>query len=73
MKPPVSGKELIKIAKKLGFEVLRVKGSHHFLKKDNITTIIPIHNNRDLGDGLVLKILKDLELSKEEFQNLRKK
>ena len=29
--PRVSGKEVIKALKKDGFEVLRVKGSHHFL------------------------------------------
>lgn len=73
MKPPVSGKELLTIVKKLGFEVIRKKGSHHFVQKEKTTTIIPIHNNRALGEGLVLKILKDIDLSKKEFQKLRKK
>ena len=39
-----SGKELIKILNKLGFEVIRIKGSHHFLKHiDGRTTVIPVH------------------------------
>jgi predicted RNA binding protein YcfA (HicA-like mRNA interferase family) len=30
--PAVSGAHLIKALRKLGFEVIRIKGSHHFLQ-----------------------------------------
>ena len=73
MKPPISGKELLNILEKLGFEIIRVKGSHHFLQKGDLRTIVPVHNNRDLGSGLVLKILKDLKIDRKEFTKLRKK
>lgn len=73
MKPPISGKELVSILKKLGFRVLRQTGSHTFLQKENLRTTIPVHNNKDLGSGLLLKILKDIKLTKKELQNLRKK
>lgn len=36
MKPPISGKELLSIVKKLGFKIIRVRGSHHFVKKRGI-------------------------------------
>jgi predicted RNA binding protein YcfA (HicA-like mRNA interferase family) len=73
MKPPISGKELSKILFKLGFESLRQTGSHMFLqnKTTNIRTTIPIHNNKDLGIGLLNKILKDVNLTKNELQKLR--
>jgi len=30
--PSVTGKELITALSKLGFQVIRIKGSHHFLR-----------------------------------------
>jgi predicted RNA binding protein YcfA (HicA-like mRNA interferase family) len=42
-----SGKELIKLLREHNFEVIGVKGSHHFMKHtDGRTTVIPVHNNK---------------------------
>jgi predicted RNA binding protein YcfA (HicA-like mRNA interferase family) len=42
--PRVTGRELVSALRKAGFEVIRVKGSHHFLKhSDGRCTVIPIH------------------------------
>ncbi|CQR24643.1 HicA family toxin-antitoxin system like protein [Streptococcus varani] len=59
---PLSGKELAKLAIEAGWEELRVRGSHHHFKKDEIPYLvtIPIHGNKDLKLGLEKKILKDL-------------
>ena len=66
-----TGKELIAKLKKLGFEILRIKGSHHYLKHpDGRSTVIPVHSNESIGIGLFLKVLKDIEISKKEFENL---
>ena len=63
-----TGKKLLSILKKLGFITVRIKGSHHYLRHaDGRTTILPIHTNEDIGIGLFLKILKDIEVTKEEF------
>lgn len=63
-----SGKELINILQKLGFVVLRQKGSHHFLEhSDGRRTVIPVHNNENIGIGLFMKILKDVDMSKDDF------
>ena len=40
-----------------GREVIRVSGSHHVVKKDDQTEVIPIHG-RDVPTGLLNKILK---------------
>jgi len=67
-----SGKELLSILKKAGFEIIRVKGSHHFLRnQDGRSTVIPIHSGENIGIGLLMKILKDVELTKEEFLNIK--
>ncbi|MHB8904790.1 MAG: type II toxin-antitoxin system HicA family toxin [Melioribacteraceae bacterium] len=71
--PSISGKKLVSLLQQIGFEVIRVKGSHHFIKhKDGRATVVPIHANEDLGIGILSKILKDCELSKETFNNLLK-
>lgn len=63
-----TGKELIRILKIYGFEEIRSKGSHHFFKHpDGRTTVIPVHSNEDIGIGLLMKILKDTELTKEDL------
>ena len=69
--PSISGKRLIKVLKKQNFEVLRTKGSHHFLKhKDGRCTTVPVHKNENIGIGLLLKILKDCDISKQDFKNM---
>ncbi len=69
--PVVSGKDLIKILQKRGFEITRIKGSHHRLKHPNgILTTIPVHKNAPLPKGLLYKVItKDLEISIEDFLN----
>ncbi|MCO5249851.1 MAG: type II toxin-antitoxin system HicA family toxin [Candidatus Kapabacteria bacterium] len=67
-----TGKELLTIHESLGFKLDRTKGSHHFLKHpDGRVTVIPIHSGETIGIGLFMKILKDIEISKEEFMKLK--
>jgi predicted RNA binding protein YcfA (HicA-like mRNA interferase family) len=69
--PNISGKKLIQLLKKNGFEVIRTRGSHHFIRhKDGRGTVIPVHANEDLGPGILSKIMNDIEISKEDFLKL---
>lgn len=69
--PSLTGKQLIRVLEQVGFEVIRVKGSHHFLKhSDGRSTVVPVHSGETLGSGLFAKILKDCELSRDEFRGL---
>lgn len=71
--PRIDGQKLIKILKKIGFDVIRIKGSHHFLRHpDGRTTVIPVHAKETIGTGLFHKILKDCELSVDEFIQIAK-
>ncbi len=64
--PALSGKKLIIILKQSGFEVIRIKGSHNFLRRpDGRTTTVPAHSNEILGIGILSKILRDCELEKK--------
>jgi predicted RNA binding protein YcfA (HicA-like mRNA interferase family) len=58
----VSGNE------KVGFEQIRQKGSHKFFKHpDGRTATVPEHKGEDLGRGITNKILKDAEVTREDF------
>ena len=69
--PSLTGKEILWALKKAGFEVIRIKGSHHFIHHpDGRSTVVPVHAGETMGPGLLAKILRDCELSREQFQKL---
>ena len=69
---PISGKKFCKILEKLDFEKIHGKGSHiRFKHIDGRRTVIPVHGNEDLGKGLLREILRQIKLSKEEYEELR--
>jgi len=69
--PSVSGKDVIKALNKVGFKVIRIKGSHHFLRNDDgRCTVVPVHKKEMIGKGLLAQILRDCEMNREELRNL---
>lgn len=69
--PLLDAKELIKILNKLGFEIVRQRGSHVYLKhKDGRSTVVPVHPGREIGRGLLKRILNEIDVSREEFLKL---
>lgn len=66
--PLLEAKELIKILNKFGFKVIRQKGSHVYLKHDDgRCTVVPLHAGKEIGRGLLKRILNEAEISREEF------
>ena len=69
--PSITGKQLIAALKKIDFAVIRVRGSHHFLRHaDGRTTVVPVHSGDTLGSGILLKILKNCALNCDELKEL---
>ena len=69
--PRVTGKQLIATLARAGFEVVRVKGSHHFLRHpDGRTTVVPVHSGETVGPGLLTKILRDVDFGPDELSEL---
>lgn len=72
--PVLSGKELIKILSKLGFQHIRTRGSHAILSKENkekgkITIPVPIHP--ELAKGTLKSIMNQAGIKLEELLNLK--
>jgi predicted RNA binding protein YcfA (HicA-like mRNA interferase family) len=69
--PRLTGKELIGAIERVGFQIVHIRGSHHFLRhEDGRCTVIPVHSAETIGPGLLQKILKDCDLSTEELGKL---
>lgn len=69
--PSLTGKDLIAALRKAGFEVIRTRGSHNFLRHpDGRTTVVPAHTGETIGPGLLAKTLRDCELSREQLREL---
>ena len=69
----ITSKDMVKILKKLGFEEIRQRGSYKiFRHKNGRITVVPFHGE-DLGRGLIRKILNDIEITVNEYEELRKK
>jgi predicted RNA binding protein YcfA (HicA-like mRNA interferase family) len=73
--PIVDFKTMEKILLRLGFQVVRQKGSHVFYRHaDGRTTTLPNHPGRDLSRPLMREILREIDISpgrfNEELQKL---
>jgi predicted RNA binding protein YcfA (HicA-like mRNA interferase family) len=68
--PTVKPRELVRALERMGFRLLRKsKGSHwQFEHSDGRRTTVPVHKGRDVGPGLLRKILRDIEVDWERLQ-----
>jgi predicted RNA binding protein YcfA (HicA-like mRNA interferase family) len=67
--PAVSGRRLVAALERLGFAVVRTRGSHCFLKhRDGRRTVVPVHRGETIGRGLLAKITRDCDLSPDALR-----
>jgi len=70
--PLISGEEAIKCFQKIGYQVSRQRGSHIRLHHSSDASKKPltIPNHKELGRGLLHKLIRDANISVEEFLKL---
>ena len=70
---PIPANKLIRLLEKLGFYKVRQKGSHVRMEHaDGMKTSIPVHAGENVGVGLLRKILRDTNISRSEFEKMKK-
>lgn len=70
---PIKPKDLATLLAKIGFEERDAEGSHVLFKHpDGRTTTVAL-KSKEISRGLLRKILHDIDLSREEYDRLRKK
>ncbi|MDO9046763.1 MAG: type II toxin-antitoxin system HicA family toxin [Methylobacter sp.] len=65
--PIISGADAIRALQRLGFVVVRQKGSHIILKKGSQGCVVP--NHREIKVGTLSGVLKQAGVSVDEFFN----
>jgi len=71
---PISGKEMCKLVEKLGFQRVHQVGSHvRYIHPDGRKTVVPIHGNEDLNVWLIHDIIKQIKISRDEYEKMRRK
>jgi predicted RNA binding protein YcfA (HicA-like mRNA interferase family) len=68
--PLLSWREVVKALEKAGFQIARQKGSHLILVKDEC--IVPVPRHEQIKRGLLMAIIAESGLTKEEFLKLLK-
>lgn len=63
--PRISGAEAVRALQKLGFIVLRQKGSHVILRRESNGCVVPQH--RELKIGTLSGVLKQAGVTADEF------
>ena len=67
----INASTMEKVLLYLGFTVTRQKGSHRFYRhSDGRTTTVPHHPGRDLARPLIREILREIEVTPEQFQRI---
>jgi predicted RNA binding protein YcfA (HicA-like mRNA interferase family) len=65
-----SGAETVKKFKRAGWTVARQVGSHVMMVKPDYLYTLSVSQHRELGIGLLKKLLKQAQLGVEEFNEL---
>jgi predicted RNA binding protein YcfA (HicA-like mRNA interferase family) len=70
--PVVSGREAIRVFERLGYTVVRQRGSHVRLRHatDPSRKPLTIPDHRTLKPGLLRHLMRDAEVDPEEFRRL---
>ena len=69
--PTVPSGELIRALERGGFEQVRQRGSHVRLRHpDGRVVTVPVHSGKEVGKGLLRKILRDAELTVDDLLDL---
>ncbi len=72
--PLLDSKTVIKILELKGFSKIGQSGSHvQFKNKKGTIITVPLHPGKDISRGLLRKIVRDLEVTREELSELLNK
>lgn len=63
--PHISGKKCVAILTKMGFVVVRQKGSHVILQRNHYGCVVPMH--KEIRIGTLASLLRQGKISSQEF------
>mgnify|MGYP001206608682 CR=1 FL=1 len=70
--PVLSGREVVQVFERLGWEVARQRGSHIVLVKKGYNITLSVPNHKEIAKGTLRKLLNLAGISVEEFLDAMK-
>ena len=63
--PVLSGKDVVKALERLGFELIRQRGSHVIMQRKSVGCVVPLH--KEVKTGTLAGIIRQAGLTQDEF------
>ena len=63
----VSGRELARVLERRGWQLIRVRGSHHLYGRGAERIVIPVHGNQALKAGLQRDLIKQAGIRDDDL------
>ena len=61
----LNGKDVVTLLEEMGFSVIRIRGSHHIMRRmvDDLpqTVNVPVHGSKPLATGMLRRLYRDLQ------------
>ena len=70
--PLLSGPEVVKVFRRLGWEIARQRGSHIILVKEGHIATLSVPDHREVARGTLRSLVARAGLTIEEFLKIRK-
>jgi predicted RNA binding protein YcfA (HicA-like mRNA interferase family) len=67
---PFNYREIESKLTKMGYRIVRQKGSHVIFSNGEMTFPVPKHGSKDISPGVERQLLKILDLTIDEFRNI---
>ena len=67
--PILTGKQLVAALSSLGFQVIRTRGNNSSATRDGRAIVVPVHAGETIGKGLLSRVLRDCEISRDSLLN----
>ena len=68
--PTLSGREVVRIFGKDGWQVARQRGSHMILVKEGLMTTLSVPDHREVAKGTLRSLIRSSRLSIDQFVTL---
>jgi predicted RNA binding protein YcfA (HicA-like mRNA interferase family) len=68
--PSLSGREVVRIFGKDGWQVARQRGSHMILVKEGLMTTLSVPDHREVAKGTLRSLIRSSGLSVDQFVTL---
>ena len=65
--PKLSGREVVKVFEKLGWEIARQRGSHIIMSQEGHLATLSIPNHKEVAKGTLRSLIRSARLTVLEF------